>query len=191
MAPGRTNRSKPGAALLALALALGAGQAAAAEAPEQRAEALWREGAGLHVEGRYEAAAERFREAIALQPSARAHTWLAWSLSELGELHRAVEHCRRALALDPGYANAYNDLGAYLVDLNRPREAEPWLRRALAIDDYCCPHYAWYHLARARLLQGRLAAARDAVERALRHDPRYRPALRLRQLLRRLELHAA
>lgn len=181
--------------VLALALGCGAGAAtAAADTPasaRQQAEALWQQGAALHVERRYEAAARRFREALELHPSARAHTWLAWSLNELGRLQEAVRHCRRAIELDPEYPNAYNDIGAYLVDLDRPREAERWLRKAVAFDDYCCPHYAWYHLARALVLQGRFDAAHEAVGESLRHSPRYRPALQLRTLLRDLDPHAA
>lgn len=183
-------------ATLALVLALGWGAHApsatadAPASPQERAEALWQQAAALHVEERYRAAARRFREAIALHPSARAHTWLAWSLSELGRLDEAVRHCRRSIELDPDYPNAYNDLGAYLVDLDRPREAERWLRAALELDDYCCPHYAWYHLARALILQGRFEEAREALHQSLRQTPRYRPALRLLHLLRTLDLHA-
>lgn len=70
------------------------------------------------------------------------------------------------------------------VDRNRPRET-------VRFDDYCRPHYAWYHLARALLLQGRLEQANEALEQSLAHRPRYRPALRLRRLLQALELHAA
>lgn len=195
MATSRTTR-RPALALL---LALAAGIAAAAgpapagphDSPAQRAEALWREAAGLHVEQEYAAAIERFRASIALQPTARAHTWLAWSLSRLGDYERAVEHCRRAIALDPDYPNAYNDLGSYLVTLDRAREAEPWLRRALAFDDYCCPHYAWYHLGRAQLLQGRPQAAMESVEKSLRHRSNYRPAVQLLILLRLLDLRGA
>lgn len=194
MALTRTIARAAATPVLALGLAWGALAPAAAEAPDsprQRAEALWRQGASLHVEGRYHAAIRQFREALALHPSARTHTWLAWSLSRLDRLREAVRHCRRSIELDPGYPNAYNDIGAYLVDLDRPREAEHWLREAVGFDDYCCPHYAWYHLARALLLQGRLEEAREAVEQSLAHRPRYRPALRLRRLLQSLELHAA
>lgn len=178
------------ALLLALALGAAAGPAGA-EPPASRAdraETLWREGAALHIEGRYESATERFREALAIQPSGRAHTWLAWSLSELGEKRRAVYHCRRSIEIDPAYPNAYNDLGSYLLDLGRPREAERWLRKAITFEDYCCPHYAYYHLARSLLLQGRIEAATEALGRSLAHRSNYRPAIQLLILLRLLDL---
>lgn len=180
-----------GLLLAVVAVALFPGSAHGDPPAATRAEALWLEGARLHVEGRYPLAIERFRAALALHPSGRTHTWLAWSLSRQGELARAIDHCRASIRIDPAYPNAYNDIGSYLVDLQRPREAERWLRRALEFDDYCCPHYAWYHLARALLLQGRPAAAMDAVERSLQRRGNYRPAIRLLILLRTLDLRAA
>lgn len=190
----RTRTSERFLPVLALALALAAGPAAAADAPgspAERAEALWREGATLHVEGRYASATKRFRRALEIHPSGRTHTWLAWSLSELGRKREAVYHCRRSIEVDPGYPNAYNDLGSYLLDLGRPREAERWLRRAIAFDDYCCPHYAYYHLGRALLLQGRVEAAIEALEESLARRWNYRPPRQLLMLLRLLELRVA
>ena len=160
------------------------------ETPQARAEALWREGAALHIEGRYESAMERFHEALDLHPTARTHTWLAWSLSYLDKYQEAVDHCRSAIEINPEYPNAYNDLGSYLIELDRPREAEPWLRKATELEDYCCPHYAWYHLARSMVLQGRFEEAYEALEASLEHEPRYRPALQLLRLLRMHELQA-
>lgn len=179
--------------VLLLAPAIGFGDAGIEQpdSPQARADALWREGASLHVEQRYEAAAERFRDALALHASARTHTWLAWSLSRLGHTREAVRHCRRSIEIDPDYPNAYNDLGSYLIDLDRPREAEKWLRRALDFDSYCCPHYAWYHLGRSLLLQGRIEAAMEALETSLQHRSNYRPPLQLLILLRLLDLRSA
>jgi tetratricopeptide (TPR) repeat protein len=184
----------PAAVMLAALLAPVYPGTADGEPPKsasERAETLWLEGASLHVEGDYETAIERFRAALALDPTGRAHTWLAWSLSELGKLQQAVDHCRVSIRIDPEYPNAYNDIGSYLLDLGHPREAEHWLRRALEFDDYCCPHYAWYHLARSLLLQGRPAAAMDAVEQSVEQRSNYRPAVELLILLRMLDLRAA
>jgi len=190
------NRTRAGLLpVLGFVAALAATPAAvAAEPPDAdaaRAEALWLEGASAHVEGRYEDAIKQFRRALALHPTGRAHTWLAWSLSELGDKQAAVRHCRRSIELDPDYPNAYNDIGSYLIDLGRPREAVYWLRQAIAFEDYCCPHYAWYHMGRALLLLGRPEAAIDALEHSVHRRPDYRPALELLALLRVLELRGA
>lgn len=188
------DRLLPAALMLAALLAAVYPNPADGEPPDpasERAETLWLEGATLHVEGDYEAAIERFRGALELHPTGRAHTWLAWSLSALGKLQQAVDHCRVSIRIDPDYPNAYNDIGSYLVDLGHPREAERWLRKALDFNDYCCPHYAWYHLARSLLLQGRPAAAMDAVEKSVEKRSNYRPAVELLILLRMLDLRAA
>lgn len=152
--------------------------------PAARARALWKEGAGLHLEADYQAAIVRYRRALRLHPTARAHTYLAWSLSKLGRYRDAVNHCRSAIELDPAYPNAYNDLGAYLVELGRPGEAIPWLHKALGFSDYCCPHYAHYQLARALLLQARVDEARRELETSLSLRPDFKVARRLLRSIR-------
>jgi tetratricopeptide (TPR) repeat protein len=144
--------------------------------PTERTQALWKQGAGLHLEGRYEPAIESYRRALRMHPTARTHTYLAWSLSSLGRYDEAVSHCHAAIALDPSYPNAYNDLGSYLVALGRPGEAIQWLRHAAQTPGYCCPHFAYYHLGRALLMQARVEEAQAAFETALALRPRYRPA---------------
>lgn len=157
-------------------------------APAERAHQLWKEGAGLHLETDYLGAVERYRRALRLHPTAQTHTYLAWSLSRLGRYREAVSHCRMAIAMDPDYPNAYNDLGAYLVELDRPAEAIPWLQRAAGFDGYCCPHYAHYQLGRAYILQARLEEARRELETALSIRPDYRVARRLLERIRSRQL---
>jgi len=146
-----------------------------------KAQALWKEGAGLHWERDFEAAISRYKEALSLQPSARTRTYLAWSLSELDRYEEAVAECRRALELDSDYPNAHNDLGSYLIELERPGEAIPHLRRAARTKDYCCPHFSYYQLGRAYLMQARVEEAEQALKRALSLRANYEPALRLLQ----------
>lgn len=155
------------------------------EAPGAAAEAraLWKEGAVLHVEGRYHEAIDRFRGALALHPTARSHTYLAWSLSGLGRYEEAAAQTRKAIELDPEYPNAYNDLGAYLIELGRPADAMPWLVQAIGMPQYCCPHYSYYQIGRALLVQGHTERAKEALARALVIKPRYRAA---RSLLHRI-----
>lgn len=150
----------------------------------ERARALWKEGAGLHLEQKYETAIARYRRALRLDPTARTHTYLAWSLSKLGRFDEAVDHCRRAIELNPDYPNAYNDLGAYLIELGRPGEAITWLRRAAGFSNYCCPHYVHYQLGRALLLQARVTEARRELETSLSIRPNYGLAKRLLRSIR-------
>ena len=147
------------------------------EIPDQvRAYVLWQQGNVLHVQGRYQAAADRFRESIEVLPTAEGHTFLGWSLSMLGHLEEAIAECEKAIALDPDYGNPYNDIGVYLIDLGRPDEAPPWFEKAMAAERYCCHQFPHFNLGRVLVMQGDFAAARRSFERSLRHDPDYLPA---------------
>lgn len=178
------------AATVVLAVALAVAPCATADDagdgadPATRAHALWKEAAGLHIDGEYEKAVEVYRHALEIHPTARIHNYLAWSLSELGRYDDAAEHSREAIHLDPEYPNAYNDLGAYLVEQGRAKEAEPWLRRATKMDGYCCTHFAWYQLGRSLLLQTRIDEAREALRTSLTIHPGYQPAAELLTELR-------
>ena len=143
---------------------------------EVRAYALWQQGYLLHLNGRYRAAVDSFRQSIEILPTAEGHTFLGWSLSKLGHIEEALAECRKAIALDPDYGNPYNDIGVYLIELGRPDEAIPWLEKAISAKRYCCYQFAHYNLGRVRLVQGNLDAARRSFEQALRHDPDYLPA---------------
>ena len=173
------NRSHPFLAALfvaALSLAPAAhGQSSGhSEVPDRvRAYALWQQGYLLHLNGRYRAAVESFRESIAILPTAEGHTFLGWSLSMLGHIEEALGECRKAIALDPDYGNPYNDIGAYLIGLGRPDEAVPWLEKAILAKRYCCYQFAHFNLGRAHLALANPDAARRSFEQALQHDPDY------------------
>lgn len=177
---------RPKAIVLTTALLLGlvAAPGAVADDAADRAHALWKEAAGLHIDGEYRKAIEIYRRALEIHPTARIHNYLAWSLSELDRYEEAAQHSRAAIALDPTYPNAYNDLGAYLVEQGRADEAEPWLRKATKMEGYCCTHFAYYQLGRALLLQSEIDEARMALETSLMIHPRYQPAAKLLAALR-------
>lgn len=149
-----------------------------------RAEELWKEGARLYLDERYETAIDRYEQSLALQPTARTLTYLARSLYELDRREEAVEHVRRAIDLDPEYANAYGVLGTYLIELERPGEAIPPLRKASEMPGYCCPHFAHYQLGRAYLMQGKIDKAKTELRASISVNPRFRPPLRLLERIR-------
>ncbi len=177
-------------AILVLALLAGrAAPQAGADEPEklpagEQAYLLWRNGYLLHLLGRYDQAVLSFRKSIEIHPTAEAHTFLGWSLSQLGHLDDAITECKKAIALDPDYGNPYNDIGAYLMELGRPDEAIPWLEKAVAARRYCCYQFAHFNLGRALLMKGRVGDARRSFEQALAYDPDYLPALKALEYLR-------
>ena len=130
----------------------------------------------FHLSGEYEQATAAYRESIRRHPTAEAHTFLGWSLSYLGQFVDAIEHCKKAIRLDPEFGNPYNDIGVYLMELGRYDEAVPWLRRAIASKRYCCYHYPHANLGEILMRKGRLAEARRSFERSLEYAPDYLPA---------------
>jgi tetratricopeptide (TPR) repeat protein len=138
----------------------------------------------LQSAGELERAADAYERSIRLSETAEAHTFHGWSLSFMGRYDDAIEECKRAIAVDPSFGNPYNDIGAYLIELNRLDEAVPWLERAISATRYCCYFYAHTNLARVYLQTGLREKARKALLRALEVNPEYEPA---QELLRRID----
>ncbi len=162
-----------------LALASGDARTDEVEDAERLAEAFihWRDGNVLHLAGRYEEAAERFAQSIAAYPTAEGHTFLGWSLGQLGRLEDAIAECKKAISLDADYGNPYNDIGVYLIQLGRPGEAVPWLQKAIAAKRYCCYEFPHSNLGQVLLTQGRIGEAKRSFKRALSYNPEYVPAI--------------
>ena len=175
-------------AVFVVFLALACGQARAGEVEDRypivEAFIHWQNGNVLHLAGRYEEAAELFRQSIAAVPTAEGHTFLGWSLSELGRLEDAIAECKKAISLDSDYGNPHNDIGVYLIELGRPEEAVPWLQKAITAKRYCCYEFPHFNLGRVLLSQGRIDEAKRSFEQALSYNPEYVPAISGLELIR-------
>lgn len=138
----------------------------------------------LQSAGELERAADAYERSIRLAPSGEAHTFHGWTFSFMGRYDDAIEECKRAIAVDAGFGNPYNDIGAYLIELGRLDDAIPWLEKATTAPRYCCYFYAHTNLARVYLQKGMREKARKALVQALRVNPEYEPA---QELLRRID----
>src|SRR5687768_168350 len=96
-----------------------------------RAEGYFRAAYEAQMKGDLDQAIALYRKSIDAVPTAEAHTFLGWSLSGKGDYEAAIRECRIAIALDPEFGNPYNDIGSYLIRLNRHEDAVPWLRKAM------------------------------------------------------------
>ena len=161
-----------------LVLAAPGGMACAQEqgTPAERAETLWRQGYVLHVVGAYAQAVALFERSIEIHPTAEGHTFLGWSLSHLGRIDEAIAECKKAITIDPEFGNPYNDIGVYLIQLDRSDEAIAWLEKAMQAKRYCCYQFPHFNLGRILLKKGNAAEAKRLFERALEFDPDYLPA---------------
>ena len=147
----------------------------------RKAEAYFQAAYAAQMRGDIDEAVALYRQSLACVPTAEAHTFLGWTLSRRGDYEGAIQECHRAIEVDPGFGNPYNDIGSYLIALGRPKEAVPWLRKAMGAPRYEPRHYPHVNLARVYARLGQVDAAIAQLRVALAIAPQYRPA--------RTELH--
>jgi Tfp pilus assembly protein PilF len=134
---------------------------------------LFHEAYQYQMEGEFEAAIDLYQRSIDTYPTAEAHTFLGWTYSNQGKLDEAIEECKKAIAIDPDFGNPYNDIGAYLLESSKAKEAVPWLLKAAKSRRYDNYHYPHYNLGRAYIALEQFNRAREEFERALRICPKY------------------
>jgi Tfp pilus assembly protein PilF len=117
-----------------------------------------------------------YQESIQTQPTAEAHTFLGWVYSFLERYEDAITECKNAIAVDPDFGNPYNDVGSYLIKLDRLDEAIPWLEKAITAERYEPRHFPHMNLGRLYLAKGDPLKAAGEFGKALTLEPRYRPA---------------
>ncbi|MBZ5539008.1 MAG: tetratricopeptide repeat protein [Acidobacteriia bacterium] len=138
------------------------------------------------MEGDYDHAVELYRASLSLHPTAEAHTFLGWAYHFQGHFEEAIAECKKAIEVDPEFGNPYNDIGAYLIELQRYDEAIPWLESAIGAQRYEPRHFPHFNLGRAYLAKEMYARARACFQKALEIEPRYRLAREALESLRRL-----
>ena len=137
----------------------------------ERAIDLWRDAYRLQMAGDLEAAIARYRESIAVFPTAEAHTFLGWTFSFQGKLEEATAECLRAIEVDPDFGNPYNDIGVYLMQQDRLDEALPWFEKAKRASRYEPRQFPFMNTARVYMKQGRWWEALHEFEDAVRAAP--------------------
>jgi Tfp pilus assembly protein PilF len=156
--------------------------------PDRKSQAQQRfeEAFDAQMEGDYDRAVELYRGSIALHPTAEAHTFLGWTYHMQGKVQEAIAECKRAIEIDPDFGNPYNDIGAYLIELERYDEAIPWLEQAIAAKRYDPRHFPYFNLGRVYLAKGLLNRARELFRKSLDIEPRYTLARQAIENLRRM-----
>ncbi len=117
-------------------------------------------------------ASEKAAELLSDDPGA--HNNLGNALGRAGRLDEAIASYRRALALEPRFAEAHTNLGNALLELGRLDEAEASCRRAIEIRlNYAEAHHS---LGNALLARGQVHAAAASYRRALELQPNFADA---------------
>ncbi len=153
----------------------------------QHADLLFQRAYAQQVAGNWADAILLYQRSIAVYPTAEAHTFLGWTYSFLGRHDDAIEECKKAIEVDATFGNPYNDIGAYLIEMDQPREAIEWLEKATLATRYEAPHYPWMNLGRAYERIGPWEEAIRCYRKALEIAPDYEVAKRqLNALLARM-----
>jgi Tfp pilus assembly protein PilF len=152
----------------------------------QQALSLFQEAYRAQMDGELERAVELYKDSLDAFPTAEAHTFLGWTYHSQGKVESAIAQCKRAIEIDPDFGNPYNDIGSYLIALERYDEAIPWLERATEAPRYDPRHYPYFNLGRAYLAKGMISGARQYFQESLRIEPRYTLARQAVENLRRM-----
>jgi Tfp pilus assembly protein PilF len=153
---------------------------------ETQAQLQFQEAFEAQMSGDYDRAVELYRGSIALHPTAEAHTFLGWTYHFQGKIEEAIAECKRAIEIDPEFGNPYNDIGAYLIDLDRYDEAIPWLEQATQAKRYEPRHFPYFNLGRVYLAKGMINRARELFQKSLAIEPRYTLARQALENVRRM-----
>ena len=153
---------------------------------ETQAKQRFQEAFAAQMAGDYERAVELYLGSLALHPTAEAYTFLGWTYHFQGKIEEAIAECKHAIEIDPEFGNPYNDIGAYLIDLDRYDEAIPWLEQALNAKRCEPRHFPYFNLGRVYLAKGMINRARELFQKSLAIEPRYTLARQALESVRRM-----
>lgn len=140
-----------------------------------------------HLHRNYEAEAALLKAVKLYEPGKRRLPlgWLGHHYERVMRPAQARRAYLQAIADAPKHAHAYTYLGSLEWQLGNVKVAEQLLRRATKCTDGAIDE-PWYNLAALMASCGRIAEAKRAVARALKIDPEYKIAKKLRRFLKSL-----
>ena len=131
-----------------------------------------------HMRGRLVEAIALYKRSIESFPTAEAHTFLGWAYSFQNRYQEAIAECEQAIIADPAFGNPYNDIGSYLIALERLDEAIPWLEKATVAERYEPRHFPWANLGRVYEMLGDSDKALEHYLKAHEIEPGYEYAVK-------------
>ncbi len=138
---------------------------------KQRAMELWNQGVAYHMQGDFQNAIALYSESLEVFPTAEAYTFRGWAFRFLGRIDDAIAECHKAIAVDPGFGNPYNDIGSYLVAKGDLDDAVEWFEKAKTAPRYEPRHYPFMNLGRLYAAKGMVLRAIEEFEGALAIEP--------------------
>jgi len=138
---------------------------------KQCAMELWNQGVAYHMQGDFQNAIALYSESLEVFPTAEAYTFRGWAFRFLGRIDDAIAECHKAIAVDPGFGNPYNDIGSYLVAKGDLDDAVEWFEKAKTAPRYEPRHYPFMNLGRLYAAKGMVLRAIEEFEGALAIEP--------------------
>ena len=130
----------------------------------------------MQMQGDFASAIRDYQLSIRLYPTAEAYTFLGWVYSFINLYDWAIAACKHAIEIDPDFGNPYNDIGAYLLELDDPAQAVTWFEKAIVAPRYEARVFALFNLGRAYEQLGDWTHAIDLFRQASQANPDYKPA---------------
>ncbi len=147
-------------------------EAAASGKRSAEVKRLYNEGNTLMKKGEYEAALEKYKQAIALDSTHyRAYYGMGLAYKKLRRWEDAIAAFRKAISINKTYDKAIFALGKTLADLDRKEEALKVYKEAIAANPANAK--AYYEMGRILLQQKKYAEAADAFRKATQIKPDY------------------
>lgn len=126
-----------------------------------------------HIEGKISEAIKYYKLSISLHPTAEAHTFLGWAYGMQNKYNEAINECKIAIKLNPDFGIPYNDIGAYLISLNKLDEAIYWLEQSITKPNFPNRYYAYYNLGKVFERKGIWDKAISYYKKALELNAQY------------------
>lgn len=144
---------------------------AAAAFASERSELLYSRGLVEFHAGKYQAALQKFDEAVAADPADTfARYYRGITQARLGNNAAAIDDLKAALTAKPDLQQGWLELGDALVQTGQYDDATPWLEKAQGVP--ALEADASFSLGLAQLRTGDLAGAKQNFARAGTRDPK-------------------
>ncbi len=129
-----------------------------------------------YVKGEYGEALKLYQRSIDTCPTAAAYVALGRAYSRLGQREEAITMCHHAIKTDPDLGVPYNDLGVYLMEMEKWKEAIQWFEKAIQAPLYETSHHSYFNLGRIYTHLGDWQSGLAYYALAHKAEPLYMPA---------------
>ncbi len=129
-----------------------------------------------YLKGKYKEALALYQRSIDTYPTASAYVSLGRAYNRLGQREEAIKMCHHAIKTDPDLGVPYNDLGVYLMELEKWEEAIQWFEKAIQAQHYETAHHTYFNLGRIYTHLGDWQSGLTYYTLAHDADPLYMPA---------------